>query len=132
MTQRVVLVIDGHCGMCARSARFLKRLDPGGRVEIVGSQVPGVRERYGLSVAQTDAMVWAIADGGEPVGGAPAIATALSTARGARWPLWPWRVPGVPWVLDGIYRFVADHRSWFPADPPWCDQHPDRCIDPSG
>jgi hypothetical protein len=32
-------------------------------------------------------------------------------------------------LLDRIYRFVADHRGWFPADPPWCDQHPDRCTD---
>ncbi len=127
--ERVVVVIDGHCGMCARSARLLLRLDRSDRVEVIASQVPGVRERFGLSVAQTDAKVWAIPDGGEPIGGARAIGLVLSTARGSRWPLWPWRVPGVPWLLDRIYRFVADHRGWFPADPPWCEQHPDRCAD---
>ena len=125
---RLVIVIDGHCGMCARSARFLRRLDRSDRLSIVAAQVPGVRDRSGLSVEQTDAMVWAVGDG-EPVGGARAIGLALATARGSSWPLWPWHVPGVPWLLDRIYRFVADHRSWFPADEPWCDQHPGRCAD---
>lgn len=98
-------------------------------MEIVAAQEAGVRERYGLTVAQTDAMAWAAAADEKPVGGARAIATALATARQSRWPLWPWRVPGAPWVLDRIYRFVADHRGWFPAERPWCEQHPDRCSD---
>jgi predicted DCC family thiol-disulfide oxidoreductase YuxK len=126
---RLVMVIDGHCGMCARSARFLRRLDRGERLSIVAAQVPGVRDGYGLTVEQTDAMVWAVGPDGDPVGGARAIGLALATALGGRWPLWPWRVPGVPWLLDRIYRFVADHRGWFPADDPWCDQHPGRCAD---
>lgn len=127
--QRLVMVIDGHCGMCARSARLLQRLDPHGRVEVVAAQVPGVRQRHGLTVEQTDAMVWAIDPGADPVGGARAIARALATARRARWPLWPWRVPGMALLLDGVYRFVAEHRHWFPADQPWCDQHPGRCTE---
>ncbi len=128
----LTLVIDGWCGMCARSARLLERLDGEGRVDLVAAQAPGVREQFGLTVGQTEASVWAIPADGAPLSGARAVAEALAAARGSRWPRWPWRVPGAPWLLERIYRFVADHRGWFPADEPWCAQHPDRCAEPGG
>ncbi len=117
----VTIVFDGHCGMCTRSARLLTRIDRRGAVEIAASQAPGVRERFGLSVAETDAAAWAVTLDGSRVGGARAIGLALAVARSSRVPLLPWRVPGMPWLLDRIYDFVARHRAWFPGETPWCE-----------
>lgn len=119
----VTVVFDGHCGMCTRSARLLTRLDRRGAVEIAASQAPGVRERFGLSVAETDAAAWAVTLDGVRVGGARAIGLALAVATGSRLPILAWRIPGMPWLLDRIYEFVADHRTWFPGETPWCEDH---------
>jgi predicted DCC family thiol-disulfide oxidoreductase YuxK len=117
----VTVVFDGHCGMCTRSARMLTRLDRRGAVEIAASQAPGVRERFGLSVVETDAAAWAVTFDGRRVGGARAIGLALAVARGSRVPILPWRIPGMPWLLDRIYDFVSRHRRWFPGETPWCE-----------
>jgi predicted DCC family thiol-disulfide oxidoreductase YuxK len=122
------LVFDGDCGMCTRSVRLLRRLDRTGRVEVLAAQVEGVRERTGLTVAETEAAAWTVSERGDRVGGARAIALAIAVARGASWPLLPWRVPGLPWVLDRVYRFVAEHRAWFPGETPWCEQHAGSCA----
>jgi predicted DCC family thiol-disulfide oxidoreductase YuxK len=125
LPERIALVFDGRCGMCTRSARLLSRLDRSGAVEIVGAQTDAGR-RCGLSRAETDAAAWAVAEGVR-VGGARAIGLALAVARGSRWPVLPWSVPGMPWVLDRAYAFVADHRHWFPGDVPWCEARPGEC-----
>jgi predicted DCC family thiol-disulfide oxidoreductase YuxK len=125
--ERITVVFDGHCGMCTRSARWLVRLDRHDRVEIVAAQSPGARERAGLSEIETDAAVWAVDRDGLRVGGARAVGLALAVARGSRWPILPWRVPGVPWLLDRCYRFVAGHRGWFPGETPWCEAHSGEC-----
>ena len=124
----ITLVFDGRCGMCTRSARLLKKLDRRDGVEIAGAQAPGVRERFGLSTAETDVAAWAVSPPGVRVGGARAIALALAVARGSRWPILAWHVPGVPWLLDRIYGFVSRHRTWFPGDTPWFEDRPGDCT----
>jgi predicted DCC family thiol-disulfide oxidoreductase YuxK len=119
--ESITVVFDGRCGMCTRSARLLARFDRRGAVEIAASQAPGVRDRFGLSVAETDAAAWAVTPDGVRVGGARAIGLALAVARHSRVPILAWRVPGMPWVLDRIYDMVARHRTWFPGDTPWCE-----------
>ena len=126
--QMITLVFDGRCGMCTRSARLLEQLDRRDGVEIAGAQAAGLRERFGLSVAETDAAAWAVSPTGARVGGARAIALALAVARGSRWPMLAWRVPGAPWLLDRIYGFVSLHRTWFPGETPWCEDRPGDCT----
>ena len=121
MPDIVTIVFDGRCGMCTRSARLLARFDRRGAVEIAASQAPGVRDRFGLSVAETDAAAWAVTFEGVRVGGARAIGLALAVATGSRVPILAWRVPGMAWLLDVAYGFVARHRTWFPGETPWCE-----------
>ena len=123
-----VVVFDGHCGMCTRSARLLTRLDRREALELVASQAPGVLDRTGVTEHEAEVAAWTVAPGGTKVGGARAIALALAVGRGARWPVLPWKLPLAPWVLDRIYQFVADHRGWFPGETPWCDAHPGQCA----
>ena len=86
-----------------------------------------------MSVERTDAAAWTVAEGGVAVGGARAIALAVAVARQRRFPLWPWRIPGAPWLLDRLYDLVARLRHRLPGTTPWCTAHPGACDDgPNG
>lgn len=99
-------------------------------MEVVASQAQGVRTRTGLSEAQTEAAAWAVAESGV-VGGARSMALTLAVAWQTRLPMLPWHVPGMPWLLDRLYEFIARNRRRLPGDTPWCVEHADDC-EPSG
>ncbi len=131
----VTMVFDGRCGMCTRSARYLAWLagsgpigSPDPRVDVLASQAPGVLDRLDLGADDAARAVWTI--GGEPriaVGGPRSIALAIAVGRRSTLPLLPLRLLPVAWLLDAIYGWIAEHRSWFPGELPWCEAHPGRC-----
>ena len=78
----------------------------------VPNQAPGALERYGVTRAEADAMVWTIDPGGSRLGGAAAVCRALSELGGG-WRLLAalYRLPGVRQAGDAVYRWVAGHRE---------------------
>jgi len=86
-----------------------------------------VRRRLGLAVEQTERAAWTVGADGSVVGGARAIALAFAVAMRSRVPLWPWQVPGAPWLLDRVYEFIAANRRRLPGTTPFCVEHPDAC-----
>ncbi len=70
-------------------------------------------------------------DGWTPTGtvyaGAEAVNAALSTALGTRIPLVVYRIPGVRFIEDVVYRWVVEHRYKFPGTTPYCESHPAAC-----
>ncbi|ROR96828.1 putative DCC family thiol-disulfide oxidoreductase YuxK [Salana multivorans] len=135
-----VVVIDGYCGVCARSADLLVRLDRRAHLTIVPSQELGALDRYGLTPGQVAASVWFLprpADGGRgggrtarPVGGARAVGAALDTALGIR--LFE-PIAGAPLlgrVIERGYRWVAANRRRLPGATPWCHRV-DTCAEPA-
>lgn len=87
-------------------------------------------ERTGVTGPEAEQAAWTALPDGTRVGGARAIALALAVGRDASWPTLPWRVPGVPWMLDRVYGVVAANRTRIPGEEPWCQQHPDQCREP--
>ena len=132
----VDLVFDGQCGFCTRAAGWIRRLDRRGRVRIHPSQGVGVLERFGLSEAAAHSAAWTFgSDGaGRTVGheGAAAVAGALDAALGLRVFLPFYRLPGVRWVQDRVYRWVAEHRYLLRGVTPWCQEHPEDCPGVAG
>ncbi len=94
----------------------------------MAAQRAGVRDVAGLTEVETAAAAWCVAPGVR-VGGARAIALALAVALRTPILLWPWRVPGVPFVLDRLYDLVAANRHRLPGVAPWCATHPDECTE---
>ena len=88
-----------------------------------------MRERTGLTEAQTERAAWTVAPGVE-VGGPRAVGMFLAIAWNSRLVLLPWRVPGVAWLLDRVYEWIARNRRRFPGQTPWCVAHPDACEPP--
>ena len=113
----VLLVYDGQCGFCVRSARWIEaRLPAEARVEPWQSLN---LEDLGLSRQQVEAAVWWLEDGTSRPGrwsGAEAIGRALVAAGG------PWRVcgllivhPPLSWLARPVYAMVAANRHRLPG-----------------
>jgi predicted DCC family thiol-disulfide oxidoreductase YuxK len=52
----------------------------------------------------------------------------LAVAWNSRLPLLPWKVPGMPWLLDRAYEMIAKNRYRFPGDTPWCVANDGGCT----
>jgi predicted DCC family thiol-disulfide oxidoreductase YuxK len=122
-----VLFFDGACGMCTRSVYFLIRHDRTGNLGTEPLQGDGVAERLGISDGQLlEAMRW-LDSSGAVYTGAEAWAAAWSVALGTRLPLLFYRIPGIRFIQDAVYGWVAAHRYRFPGTTPYCESHPVAC-----
>lgn len=122
-----VLFFDGACGMCTRWVYFLARHDRTGHVQTEPLQGAGVAERLGIREDQLlEAMRW-LDSSGAVYTGAEAWAAAWSVALGTRLPLLIYRVPGIRFIQNAVYRWVANHRYRFRGTTPYCESHPVAC-----
>jgi predicted DCC family thiol-disulfide oxidoreductase YuxK len=122
-----VLFFDGACGMCTRSVNFLIAHDRTGYLETAPLQSPGVAERLGVPDDRLlEAMRWLDASGAVYTG-AEAWAAAWSVALGTRLPLRFYRIPGIRFIQNAVYRWVANHRYRFRGTTPYCESHPVAC-----
>ena len=122
-----VLFFDGACGMCTRSVNFLIEHDRTGNLETAPLQSPGVAERLGIPDDRLlEAMRW-LDSSGAVYTGAEAWAAAWSVALGTRLPLRFYRIPGIRFIQNVVYRWVANHRYRFRGTTPYCESHPVAC-----
>jgi predicted DCC family thiol-disulfide oxidoreductase YuxK len=121
------LFFDGACGMCTRSRDLLLRWDRTGNLQTEPLQSPGTAERLGIAPANLlEAVRWLDATGAV-YSGAEAANAALSAAIGTRIPLAIYRIPGIRFIEEAAYRWVATHRYRFPGTTPYCESHPNGC-----
>jgi predicted DCC family thiol-disulfide oxidoreductase YuxK len=122
-----VLFFDGACGMCTRSVELLNRLDRTGKLRAEPLQSPGTAQRLGISPSELlDTVRW-MDSSGAVYSGAEAANAALSTAIGTRIPLLIYRIPGIRFIEEAVYRWVAANRYRFPGTTPYCESHPSAC-----
>ncbi|MGA8547685.1 MAG: DUF393 domain-containing protein [Mycobacterium sp.] len=122
-----ILFFDGACGMCTRSVELLDRLDRTGKLQTEPLQSPGTSGRLGISPSELlDSVRW-LDSSGAVYSGAEAANAALSAAIGTRIPLIIYRIPGVGFIEEAIYRWVAANRYRFPGTTPYCQSHPNAC-----
>jgi predicted DCC family thiol-disulfide oxidoreductase YuxK len=122
-----ILFFDGACGMCTRSGELLLRLNRTGKLQTEPLQSPGAAERLGVTPSSLLESVRWLDSSGAVYSGAEAANAALSTAIGTKVPLLLYRIPGVRFIQDAIYRWVAAHRYRFPGTTPYCESHPAAC-----
>ncbi len=98
------------------------------------SQTPGIRSRFGLSRAQTDASAWAIARDGRRYAGAAAINRALRELQPWWWPALArlYDLPGLRCCEDRFYSWFARNRGRFDrwGSRPACKRADARCEPP--
>jgi predicted DCC family thiol-disulfide oxidoreductase YuxK len=121
------LFFDGACGMCTRSRDFLLRLDRTGNVHTEPLQSPGTAERLGVApTSLLESIRWLDASGAV-YSGAEAANAAVCAAVGTRIPLVIYRIPGVRFIEDAVYKWIAAHRYRFPGATPYCETNPAAC-----
>jgi predicted DCC family thiol-disulfide oxidoreductase YuxK len=113
--------------MCTRARDLLLRLDRTGNVQTEALQSPGTAERLGIAPASLlESNRW-LDSSGAVYSGAEATNAALSAAIGSRIPLALYRIPGIRFIEDAVYRWVVAHRYRFPGTTPYCESHPSAC-----
>jgi predicted DCC family thiol-disulfide oxidoreductase YuxK len=131
----LLLIFDGHCGVCTRFADWVQHCDASGRVRLVPSQAHGLLDATGLTRAELDREAWALDRSGRWYAGAAAINRVLR-ALGGSWRLLAlaYAVPGVRWCEDAGYRWFARHRSrlsrW--GVTPACERPGGECVGDAG
>lgn len=124
---RVTLIFDGECGFCTRSVRLVRALDRHNRITAIPYQHPDAEAIFGVNPAEGAVSVWAVTPEGERYRGAAAVNAVLSVMLGTRLPWLIYRLPGMAWMQEWVYDWVARHRSRLPGDRPHCQQHPEDC-----
>lgn len=114
-----MLVFDGDCGFCTRSARWLVDHTRPHAAVVPWQAIP--LERWGLSESRCRAAVQFVTETGRVVEGAPAIAGLLSTSR-APWPVAAkiMMAPGVAAIAARVYTQIAVHRDRLPGATDQC------------
>jgi predicted DCC family thiol-disulfide oxidoreductase YuxK len=118
---------DGACGMCTRSRDLLLRLNRTGDLSTEPLQGDNVAERLGIPASRLLETVRWLDSSGDVYAGAEAANAALSAAIGTKLPLFVYRIPGIQFLQDAVYRWVATHRYRFPGKTPYCESHPAAC-----
>jgi len=109
-----LLITDGDCEFCQRSAVKLARIVPSGWINVPSTELI---ESYGLTAEQLAHSVWLVEfteSGVTTLSGARAIGKVLRM-RGGFWSWVGWHafIPPASWICAGIYRYVANNRNKF-------------------
>lgn len=124
------MIFDGDCGFCTASVNVIRRwirpdadIEPWQRTDIA---------RFGLTEEDCTVAVQFVDDQGSVRSGSRAVMAMLRTA-----PV-PWPVigmlgdaPGVAWVADRTYRWIAANRYRLPGSTPACALPPGGTAKPS-
>lgn len=115
-----VLVFDGYCGFCTRAVHAVLRSDRRNRVRALPLQGPRVLELTGLSRPAALHQAWWIGADGTRTAGAGAMSAAVQAATGLP-TLGLYRLPGLGFLADRTYRWVAEHRRLLRGVTPHCE-----------
>lgn len=116
---RPVLVFDGDCAFCTRSAGLARRILPDG-YEVTPWQQADLGALGVTAERALTEVLWIDRDGAV-TGGAPAVARALRAAGGV-WALLGLllSVPPISWAAPPVYRLVARNRYRLPGGTAAC------------
>ena len=109
-----ILITDGNCAFCQRTAIKLARIVPAGWINVPNTELA---DSYGLTQEQLSHSVWLIEyPDAEAVrySGAKAVGKLLRI-RGGLWGILGWLtfIPPASWIAAGMYRLVANNRKFF-------------------
>jgi predicted DCC family thiol-disulfide oxidoreductase YuxK len=117
---RVLVLFDGHCGLCNGAVRWLLRRDRGDRLRFLAlesEKAAGVLARHGMDGARLETMVVVRGVGGAGESLLVRSDAVVALLRELRWP-WPGVGAVLGWgprpVRDWGYRLVARwrYRIW--------------------
>lgn len=125
MLSRPVLLYDGGCGFCRTWVGRLRWWDRAGRIDYVPyQQRSAVAGLPWVSDEALDRAMHFIAPGGRIDAGARAVPAILGYLPGGALIRPLFRVPGIKWVADRVYRWVATRRRLLGGPGATCEIEP--------
>lgn len=108
---RYVALYDGDCGFCARWRDRMIARDPKGLVEWLSLHDPSVATRFpGIDRQDALRQMYVVAPDGSFHKGAQGWRELFRVLRGLSWAASLYRIPGVPFVMDRVYGYIAARR----------------------
>jgi predicted DCC family thiol-disulfide oxidoreductase YuxK len=113
---RLTILYDGNCGLCRASVARLRRIDRGGRIELLDLHDPSVSGRFPqVNRAEALQLMQAVDPAGKVYSGVDAWARVGLALPGWKFIAWLLLMPGVHFVAGKIYAWVARNRyRWNP------------------
>jgi predicted DCC family thiol-disulfide oxidoreductase YuxK len=107
----LTVLYDGACGLCRASAERVRRLDCGGRIELINLHAPDAEARF-PQVNREEALRWMVAvdRNGRIFTGADAWAQIGLTLPGWNLLAWVLLAPGIHFLAKQVYALVARNR----------------------
>jgi|SRR5579863_2294293 len=107
----LTVLYDGNCGLCRASVARLRRIDRGGRIELLDLHDPSVSARF-PQVNREEALrlMQAVDPAGNVYSGVDAWARVGLALPGWKFIAWPLLVPGIHFGATKIYMWVARNR----------------------
>jgi predicted DCC family thiol-disulfide oxidoreductase YuxK len=111
MLSKPVLLYDGTCGFCRVWVNRLRRWDRRGQVAYVTYQTRrDIPDLPSITDAELDRAAHVVMPDGRIAAGARAAPLLLGVLPGGALLRPLFRIPGVAWVGDRVYSWVAEHR----------------------
>jgi len=108
---RYVALYDGDCQFCTRWRDRMMVRDPEGVVEWLSVHDPAAASRFpGLDRADAMRQMWVYAPDGSVHKGAEGWRVLFRVLDGLSWVAAAYKIPGVPFVMDRVYRYIAARR----------------------
>ncbi|MBN2469417.1 MAG: DUF393 domain-containing protein [Anaerolineae bacterium] len=126
MPDRIVMLYDGHCGLCTSSQRLVRRLDWLGRIEYLDAQARDVvAARFpGLDPAAILGAIHVITPEGRVFVGYEGVRALTRALPPVMW-LYPLLfLPGIRWLGPKVYNWIAANRyrfNWLLGTPDPCE-----------
>ncbi len=130
---RAIALYDGDCRFCTRWRDRMVARDPRGAVEWLSVHDPSVASRF-PGIDREDAMrqMWVVTPDGSVHKGAEGWRVLFGVLDGLSWVAALYRIPGVPFVMDRVYRYIAARRYRLSCSDAACRRPPEGGAADSG
>jgi predicted DCC family thiol-disulfide oxidoreductase YuxK len=107
----LTILFDGDCGLCRASVARLRRMDRGGRIEVLDLHDPSAAARFPqLNREEAMRLMQAVDQQGRVFSGVDAWARIGLALPGWNLLAWLLLVPGIHFIAGQIYAWVARNR----------------------
>lgn len=113
---QVLVMYDGQCPFCTGVAHWLETLDWRDKILCLPYQTRGLPEAVGVTVQRARKTALVLSPSGHLWAAGGSTAAAFDALLPFGLPVFRtlYLVPGVGWLMDGIYSLISRHRSKLP------------------
>jgi predicted DCC family thiol-disulfide oxidoreductase YuxK len=107
----LTVLFDGACNLCRAGVARVRRMDPGGRIELLDLHDASVAARFPqVNLGEAMRLMQAVDPAGRVYSGADAWARIGLSLPAWKWIAWLLLAPGIHFIAQRVYAWVARNR----------------------